>query len=272
MMDELKQLAREKRGFITETDIAPYLSVPDEDLKWLLACDHSQKRTIAAMLIGKRRIISDIPLLCHRLCIERSLYPRIAISEALGEMGEAAVRPLIALLGKIGNNQEVQLPARCCRKRSFPLARDLAARTLVKIGRPALPELIRELQKGDSFENQQAVDAIGGIVSKTGDYSPLPVLLQVLTDNATDQLMVWKIIRALSAFRSPAVFPQLCEALRAHPQAPIRWEAAISLGRIGICQPEIIEALQNGLRDVHSEVRIAAALALKQLKCFTSDR
>lgn len=96
-------------------------------------------------------------------------------------MGEPAIIPLIALLGKIGTNQEKTLPSKCFAKKSFPLARDLAARTLVKIGTPAIPYLMTKLTTGTPFEIQQALDAIGGIVSRTSDHRPLPVLLQILT-------------------------------------------------------------------------------------------
>ena len=123
-----------------------------------------------------------IPTLCKCLANETSLYPRIAISEALGNMGEPAVIPLISLLGKIGDNQEKGLPEKYCDKKSFPLARDMAARTLVKIGKPAIPSLIEQINSGDSFATQQAIDAIGGIVSKTDDQRPLLILLQSLND------------------------------------------------------------------------------------------
>lgn len=266
MTEYAKQLARERRGFISETDVIPYSSVTVTELNQMLNGNDPKQRTIATVLIGRRQLVSFIPQLCQRLRTEKSLYPRIAASEALGNMGEAAVESLISMLGRAGDNQERNLPVTCCKKKSFPLARDLAARTLVKLGRSALPALTAQLQKGDSFENQQAIDAIGGIVSKTKDFSPLPALLQALTDYQANHLIVWKIIRALSAFRSPAVISPLLHFLKDHPRPAIRWEAANSLSRVGINQPEVIKALQDALQDDHPEVRTAVISALKQLE------
>jgi HEAT repeat protein len=73
-------------------------------LRDLLNNNDPQKRTIGATIIGKRKCIDLIPSLCSALAKQKSLYPRIAISEALGEIGEPAVVSLISLLGKVGDN------------------------------------------------------------------------------------------------------------------------------------------------------------------------
>ena len=82
------------------------------------------------------------------------------MSEALGKMGETSVPPLIKLLGQIGNNQEVELPKKYFNKRSFPLTRDMVARTIIKIGKPATPYLVKVMEEKDDFIMQQAIDAI----------------------------------------------------------------------------------------------------------------
>lgn len=261
---ELKRIQRQKRGQISPAELEEYKEASLTELTSLLDSTDPKKRTIAATLIGNRKILELIPRLCHCLSHERSLYPRIAISEALGKMGEPAVIPLIALLGKIGSNQEKELPQKYFAKKSFPLARDLAARTLVKIGTPALPYLMSKLATGTPFEIQQALDAIGGIVSRTGDHRPLPVLLQLLTADPTDVITTWKIVRTLSVFRSPAVIGPLLKMLT-HDQPPLRWETARSLGQVGISTPEVVKLLQKGLTDENSEVRKAAQIALDRI-------
>lgn len=261
---ELNRIQRQRRGQVSPAELGEYKNASLAELASLLNSAEPKKRTIAATLIGNRRILELIPRLCHCLSHERSLYPRLASSEALGKMGEPAVVPLIALLGKIGSNQEKELPQKYFAKKSFPLARDLAARTLVKIGTPAIPYLIGKLTTGTPFEIQQALDAIGGIVSRTGDHRPLPVLLQILTADTTDVITTWKIVRTLSAFRSPAVIEPLLKMLT-NDQPPLRWEAARSLGQVGISTPEVVKALLNGFDDEDSEVRKATKIALDSI-------
>lgn len=261
---ELKRLQRQKRGQVSAAEIKRYEETSVNELSSLLNSAQPKKRTIAATLIGNKKILEFIPQLCQSILYEKSLYPRIAISRALGKMGEPAVVPLISLLGKIGSNQEKELPQKYFAKKSFPLARDLSARTLVKIGTPAIPYLIAKLTTGTPFEIQQALDAIGGIVSRTGNHRPLPVLLQILTADTTDVITTWKIVRTLSAFRSPAVIEPLLKMLT-NDQPPLRWEAARSLGQVGISTPEVVKALQNGFDDEDSEVRKAAKIALDSI-------
>ncbi|MDD5499192.1 MAG: HEAT repeat domain-containing protein [Dehalococcoidales bacterium] len=265
-MEELKKLKRQKRGQVLAHEVEQCEDAGVDELIALLRNKDAKKRTIAAVLSGNRRITIMIPQLCSCLVSERSLYSRIAISEALGKMGEPAVVPLIALLGKIGNNQETKLPLKYCTKKSYPLARDMAARTLVKIGQPALPALIDKIRRGDDFETQQAIDAIGGIVSKTNDQRPLKPLLETLNGPPANEVTTWKIIRALSAFKHSEAIAPLVKMLESHPLPALRWEAARSLGQSGFSNPTVIPALQNALQDQNSEVRKAAKIALEQLK------
>ena len=265
-MEELKELKRQKRGQVSKEEVQQYESATVEELKMLINGNDSKKRTIGAFLIGNKKILEMIPHLCKSLLIEKSLYPRIAISEALGKMGEPAVVPLISLLGKIGKNQETELPKKYFEKKSFPLARDMAARTLVKIGKPAIPGLIQQIKSGDNFETQQAIDAIGGIVSKTYDDRPLIILLEALIDYSDNEITVWKIIRALSAFKHSKVIEPLLRMINSHTNPSIRWEAARSIGQVGVSNMEVIETLRKALQDQNSEVRKAARISLKQLR------
>lgn len=265
-MEEFKKLNRQKRGQVSAEELKQYEDTSDYELSILLKSDDSKKRTIAASLIGNKKILEMIPQLCKCLVDEKLLYSRIAISEALGKMGEPAVNPLLSLLGKIGNNQETGLPEKYCEKRSYPLVRDMAARTLVKIGRPASPGLIKQIKSGDSFETQQAIDAIGGIASRNDDKRPLPILLEVYIEYSDNEVTTWKIIRSLSAFKYIDVIEPLIQMLENHTKPAIRWEAARSIGQVGISTPEVIRALQKALLDQNCEVRKAAKISLEQMK------
>lgn len=265
-MANLKELHRQKRGQVSAPEVKQYENSSLTELSALLKHDDPRKRTIAARLIGAHRKIELIPLLCKSLAMEKSLYARIALSEALGKMGEPAVIPLLALLGKIGNNQETELPQKYCAKKSFPLARDMAARTLVKLGEPAISGLMETMRGGNHFRTQQALDAIGGIVSRTHDMRSLSVLLGAFKDCADNEVTIWKIVRALSAFQHVEALGPLIEMLKNHAEPSIRWEAARSIGHVGISTPEVIRALQNGLQDQNSEVRKAAKISLERIK------
>lgn len=265
-MKESNKLNRQKRGQISAEEVKHYEDASADELGIFLNNDDPQKRTIAATLVGNKKMIEMIPQLCQSIIREESLYPRIAISEALGKMGEPAVIPVIALLGKIGANQERELPKKYFAKKSFPLARDMAARTLVKIGTPAIPHLMAKITAGTQFEIQQAIDGIGGIVSRTKDFRPLPILLQALTDYSSDEITTWKIVRALSAFKCFAVVEPLIKILIVHDQPALRWEAARSLGQVGISTPKVVKTLQNRLNDENCEVRKAAKIALESIR------
>jgi HEAT repeat protein len=239
------------------------LSTPS--LLELLESPNAQERTIAAAVIGDRKIVELIMPLCQSLKIETQLYPRLAASETLGKMGKQAVVPLINLLGRIGTNQETSLPLKYCNKKSYPLPRDMAARTLTKLGSIAIPELINKIRTSDGFATQQAIDALGSIVSKTKDKSALSVMVKALEKYAANEITVWKIVRALSGFKFSEAVKPLLLILENRTEPAIRWEAIRSLGQIGIASDYIIEVLNIYSNDDNTEIIKAAKIAAQQL-------
>ncbi|EKF86319.1 HEAT repeat domain-containing protein [Methanobacterium formicicum] len=272
--NEKKKKNREKRGQISPNDTVPYADFSTEDLIEMLSAENPQERTISAVLLGNRNSKMVIMPLCIALKNERSLYSRIAISEALSQIGEPATPCLIQLLGEIGKNQETELPLKYFKKKSFPLVRDMAARTLVKIGEPATPYLIEVLGTGNKFKVQQAIDAIGAISAKTGDKRALNVLIALMkqvenlsaVESDRDQLTLWKITRALSGFQNSkeATYP-LIAILKSDYEPPIIWEALRSLGQIQITTPEVLSLVESFIDDKQPEIRIAALNALNLL-------
>jgi HEAT repeat protein len=265
--EDKKKQNREKRGQILSEDIEAYTEFDAEHLIEMLNADNPQERTIAATILGNRRDKKGIVPLCDSLKKENALYSRIAISEALGKMGETAVPPLIKLLGKIGNNQETELPAKYFNKKSFPLARDIAARTIIKIGKPATPYLIKVVEKQDDYTLQQTIDALGGIAAKTGDRNALPVLLNGLKTYSNNEITLWKLIRSLSGFKhSTEALPPLLNILGSDHDAAIIWETARTLGQIGDNRPDIIDALCKLENNNHPEIKKAVKNALINLE------
>ncbi len=271
--NEKKKKNREKRGQISQDDTFPYTDFSTEDLIEMLNEENPQKRTISAVILGNRKDERVIKPICTALKNERSLYSRIAMSEALSQIGEPATPFLIELLGEIGKNQETELPHKYFQKKSFHLVRDMAARTLVKIGEPATPYLIEVLETGNKFKAQQAIDAIGAISAKTGDKRALNALITLMEQenmdvagSAGDQITLWKITRALSGFQnSKKAINPLITILKSDYESPIIWEALRSLGQIQIATPEVLILVESFLNNKESEIRIASVNALKIL-------
>lgn len=229
--EEKKISERERRGQISKENLDLYLEFSDDDLRVMLKNDDPQKRTAAATILGNRQDKKAILALCNTLKIEKSLYSRIAMSEALGKIGEPSVGNLINLIGIIGNNQELNLPSKYFKKKSFPLQRDMAVRTLVKVGTPATHYLINLLEKeSDIFIIEQTIDAVGGIAANTGDKRGFSVIISTLKRFSDDNLVVWKCVRALSGFRLNIESSEtLLKVLKSDYEAPIIWETLVKL-------------------------------------------
>ena len=261
-MDEsqTKQLNREKRGQISAEYLSKFSELSNETLIQMLKDDDPQKRTAAAKTLGKTRSSKNVASLCEAMKNEKAFYSRIAMSESLGGMGLIAVPNLIEQLGKIGNNQETELPSKYFKKKSFPLQRDLAARTLVKIGRPALPYLIHTISNHeDIVTREQAVDAVGGIAFKTNDHSAVDVIIQTIHENINtdNRVLFWKCIRALSGFKkNRSAFDVLMEILGDNNEPPILWETMRSIGKIGIFNTQLVTMLKN-FETENTELKLA---------------
>lgn len=231
----------------------------------MLNYDNPQKRTISASILGERQDKEAIIPLCMAFKREKALYSRIAISEALSQIGDPAVGPLIDLLGKIGKNQETELPQKYFNKKSYPLVRDMAARTLVKIGKPATPYLIEVIENGAEFKAQQAIDAIGGIAAKTGDRRALKILIIRIEGcfYDGDKITLWKTVRALSGFKnSEEAVDSLIRITMGDFDSPIIWEALRSLGQLEVKTPELMELIIGFTKNDHVEISRAARNAI----------
>lgn len=265
--DEIRKKNRVKRGQISSEDILPFVDYSIESLIEMITSDNPQERTISAVLLGDIGDKTAIEPICDALKNEKSLYSRIAMSKALSKMGELAIPSLIKLLGEIGKNQETDLPTKYFKKKSFPLVRDMAARTLVNIGNPATPYLITFMGNDNEFKVQQAIDALGGIAAKTGDKRALPVLIKYFFTGSNEKITFWKIVRSLGGFKNDekAIKP-LTLVLNGDYDPPIIWEALRSLGKIQITTPGTLNIVESFTHDEHPEIKMAAEDALNILK------
>jgi hypothetical protein len=158
-------------------------------------------RTCAAIVLGNHKESKVVAALCRQLKIEKKLYCRIAISDSLANMGSLSVQPLLALLGKIGHNQERDVPQKGFNKTSYPLPRDIAARTLCRMGDSILPELFGFLENHrHPFELEQAIDVIGHILYTGKFYIDSKPLIRVAEQYSDFPMIQFKITRCFSGF------------------------------------------------------------------------
>ncbi|MCD4770482.1 MAG: hypothetical protein K8R35_09985 [Bacteroidales bacterium] len=196
------------RGYLIEGGESKYLHMLfDEKIK-LLQSKIPTERTLGARLVADSKENRTIEYLIKALMLEKKLYSRIEICNSLISFGQLCIKPLIAILGKAGTNQHKSVPEKEFKKDSYPLPRDIAARTLIRIGKNALPELVKVLESGNEKQLSEAIDAIGFICFydyKSGIYAKLK---ECYTQNGKNDLIRWKIIRAMSGFSESELFLQ----------------------------------------------------------------
>jgi HEAT repeat protein len=261
--ESMKQSARAARGEISTEFLGQYLRYDDRDLQQLLYDDAPQVRTAAAQILGQRRTMAAIPDLCRRLSMEKALYVRMAISNALSRIGIAAIPEMSRYIGTIGVNQYQSLPGDIFKKWDYPLPRDLVIRSIIRMGVPALAYLNKYLlQTDDKAVLSEIIDAIGYISFYSHDQSSCDNLLAVLAQYQDHTVIVWKVIRALQAFPNERVLQVLRSFLFDSPLPQHRWEAARSLGQIGT---ETAVNYLQALSDPHQQVQKMAELAIKHI-------
>jgi len=204
MKSALEQL--KARGFADFIIYDSYEHLNDQELIWLLASTVPEERTIAARMLSERMVYDSIPNLIESLQVETKLYARIAISEALTKFGLDALDDLIPLLGTIGDNQYDTIPTKPFEKTSFPLPRDIVARTIARMGKEALLHLELALLKGKREQVLEVIDAIGFIANNENDFSSFFALNHCFSRFSEDELVQWKIIRAFQTFPQAITF------------------------------------------------------------------
>ena len=136
------------RGYATIEDIDKYVDLNENELLALLKSKEPHKRTVAIKLLSNK-IQSDndmINLFCNMLLHENKLYTKIELCNALSKASVESAKIMVNYLGIIGENQYKELPDKKFNKKSYPLPRDIVARTLAHMGVDVLPELIKTLK------------------------------------------------------------------------------------------------------------------------------
>ena len=193
-----KQL--ESRGYFSSKIESVFTKKPFDELIEFLNSKSAVERTVSAGLLAKAKNPKSIPFLCLALKKERKLYTKIEICNSLVSYGKSALPELIKLLGKIGNNQHKHIPETEFKKNNYSLPRDIVARIIIRIGKDALPFLTDILKSNDSIKISETIDTIGYICFYNRQEEIMLHLINCYNNNSGNELIKWKVIRALSAF------------------------------------------------------------------------
>jgi hypothetical protein len=194
------------RGFIADGVEQNYQHLSFSERINLLHSKNPADRTLGARMLGLSADLSVINYLIDALKVEKKLYTKMEICTQLESFGIDAVKPLISLLGKVGNNQYRHIPEEKFRKKNYPLPHDIAARTLGRMGSIALSDLLKVLDTSDESVSSEAIDSIGYICFYNSQTDVFPHLEACFFRNSHNDLIKWKIFRAMSAFADSKAF------------------------------------------------------------------
>lgn len=200
MKSELKQLR--KRGMATEEDILALSKLSFESLTELLHSKEPHIRSAAAAKLCD--FVNDAATkLLEQLSEEKCLYTRIAICKSLERGNSQTVQKMISYLGCIGNNQHNDLPDKVSAKKSFPLPRDIIARSLGRMDTSIFPLFLEVLENGTLRQIAEILDSIGYMVFYHPELAIEENCRAILTlagQHEENLLILWKCILCLSAF------------------------------------------------------------------------
>ncbi|SHO46881.1 hypothetical protein [Anaerocolumna xylanovorans] len=191
-----------KRGFASIEDIEKFSTLSREELIDLLHSDNAVFRTAAACNLSSRQGMITGELL-KQLQIEQCLYTRIAICESLKKGDINTAEQMADYLGKIGNNQHKKLPGAVSKKKSYPLPRDIIARTIGSMDISVFPALVEVIKSNDISKISEALDAIGYMVfyhPQLATHQNAEVIVYVVEKYAENERILWKAMMSLSAF------------------------------------------------------------------------
>lgn len=224
-----------KRGFITIEDVDEFEHCTNEELIDLIDATKSVERSVAIKLLSKRYLIKDfkfVKKLLERLCIERCLYTKIEICNALEKGSIETAKRMVQYLGCIGNNQHLCLPMKVSKKSSYPLPRDIIARSLGKMDVEILPVLFDVLNSNDDNKISEVIDAIGLLLYYNREYTNehyFKAITDIMIKYPENEIIVWKCVLCLSSFCTRSSIDVLTEILNSNENDIIKCEAKRSL-------------------------------------------
>lgn len=195
-----------KRGYIEEYDISEFKTLNKNELIEQLHDKDSVLRSVAAKVMRLKCNIGETELtniLLEQLAKEKKLYTRLEICTTLEHGDHNTAQAMIPYVGRIGKNQLRELPERPSLKISYPLPRDLIARSLGRMRKEIMPVLLDVLTGSEVTIIMEVLDAIGFLVfynreAATADC--LDLVIDTIHRYKNNDVIVWKGILCLSAF------------------------------------------------------------------------
>lgn len=214
-------LHRKRRGWIENSELTSYENNTVDELLSLFSSENAQARTIAAKLLPLDCETTNI--LLDSLVHEPALYTRLAITEKLESGDASTAKKMIPFLAVIGNNQH-RFPIEPSKKKSFPLPRNLIARSLGRMQPEIFSVLLDAAKTLPAAKLSELIDALGYMAFYHPSLATNEAYQQLLVIRAahdTEPLIQWKLLICFSAF------PQSRELLR--KETHFRGEARRSL-------------------------------------------
>lgn len=222
------------RGMVSKRELEAYGRLTDAELYEMFGSTQAAIRSAAIHILAERHMdeADYTERILRQLSVEKSLYTRMSICNVLEHGNKETAIRMTTYLGKIGNNQYRQLPDNVSRKKSYPLQRDIIARTLAKMNLAVFPVLIDLLKATEWSMRSEGIDAVGYMVfynRQLATEENAQLIYETMYRYKGDSVIYWKLIQCLSAFSLESCTYRLQEIMAENPGTLFEMEAARSL-------------------------------------------
>ncbi|MFA9375266.1 MAG: hypothetical protein ACERKZ_00790 [Lachnotalea sp.] len=192
------------RGMFEDCDLAKFKYMTKEMLLEYINSEIPHIRSSAIHELMKRfKDNATITMILERLKVESALYTRLEICNSLEQGDDNVAKQMIDYLGMIGENQYIKLPDKVSKKISYPLPRDIIARSLGRMNPTILPVLLSVLESEEEQKIMEVMDAIGYLLfynEHLATSQNIIFILNAINQFRDNQVIVWKTTTCLSAF------------------------------------------------------------------------
>lgn len=195
-----------RRGFVDEDDVKIFNTFTHEQLIDMVNSNNACERTASIRTLVIKYPLDNneyIRILLNRLSMENALYTKIEICNVLEKGNKRTAEIMCEYLGKIGSNQHKIIPGCVSKKKSYPLPRDIIARSLGNMDKSIISVLIPHLYIDDRSKASELIDAIGYMIFYNAELVKMEYyhnIMNIFERFVTDDLIIWKIAMCCSAF------------------------------------------------------------------------
>lgn len=193
-----------KRGFLTSIEAEPFFLYSKEELFNLLNDKQAVNRTAALYVLKKIVPINELDeIILRMLTKEKALYTKLEICDILTAGNELTIKRMIPYVGKIGGNQYRDIAKKVSMKKSYPLPRDIIARTMAKMSPQYFESILDSLNHNDNLVVTEIIDAVGWQVFYHQELAVekyYQIIIGLLKRYQDNELILWKLIICLSSF------------------------------------------------------------------------